>query len=309
MNTPAINTRTPAPSAGTATAAAIEAVSNQGRWGADDELGTLNHITDEVRARAVSEARLGRFVSLGARIDASTVIPGPMAAASPPFGPVIATRFYTGSPPMSMAEQLSVNTHHPQLTHLDALTHTVVDNKVYPGVPVTERATFRTIVKGSSAAFSGGIVTRGVFLDLAPGGRLPERFPITGAVLDDACERAGVEVLPGDAVVLRSGWRELEPGRDTAGFTPDGVRWLGEKSVSVYAGDIGDSEPILDPGNPTPLHRIGLVHLGLLLCDVTDPDELAGVCAELGRRTFMLVFAPMRVDGLTGLPVNPLAIF
>ncbi|MEC3975749.1 cyclase family protein [Amycolatopsis sp. H20-H5] len=304
-----MNDNTLAQAVGSATAAAIEAVSNQGRWGADDELGTLNHITDEVRARAVSEARLGRFVSLGARLDASAVIPGPMAAASPPFGPVVATKFYTGSPPMSMAEQLTVNTHHPQLTHLDALTHTVVDNKVYPGVPLPERATFFGITKGSSAAFSGGIVSRGVFLDLAPGGRLPERFPITGAVLDDACARTGVEVLPGDAVVVRSGWRELEPGRATAGFTPDGVRWLGEKSVSVYAGDIGDSHPILDPENPTPLHRIGLVHLGLVLCDAADPTALAEVCAELGRYTFMIVFAPMRVDGLTGLPVNPLAIF
>ncbi len=295
---------------GEKTAQAIAAASNQGRWGVDDELGTLNHITDEVRTRAVAEARLGRFVSIAARIDPSVVIPGPMAAFSPPSGPVQSTMFFTGSPPIAMAEQLAVNTHHPRLTHLDALSHTVVDGQVYPGVPLGERAAFNGLKSGSTAAFSSGVITRGVFLDLAPeGGRLPSGFRITGDVLDAACERIGVEILPGDAVIVRTGWAEIGHDEQTAGFAPDGVRWLGEKSVSVYAGDIGDAHPILDPQNPTPLHRIGIVHLGLLLCDVADPTELAQLCAELGRCTFMLVLAPMRVDGLTGCPVNPLAVF
>jgi hypothetical protein len=79
--------------------------------------------------------------------------------------------------------------------------------------------------------------------------------------------------------------------------------------VAVYAGDIGDARPPLDPGVPGPLHRVALARLGMPLIDVADPAELAAACAQEGRATFLFVAAPPRLGAASGAPVNPLAIF
>src|SRR4051812_7080582 len=92
--------------------------SNWGRWGADDELGTLNLITDEVRSRAVTEARTGRWVPLAMPTEPASVLGGPFAPPAPPSPPVQQAMLYTGNPPMGMAELLILNPHHPGLTHL-----------------------------------------------------------------------------------------------------------------------------------------------------------------------------------------------
>ena len=70
------------------------------------------------------------------------------------------------------------------------------------------------------------------------------------------------------------------------------------------AGDIGDARPPLNPGVPSPLHKIGLVRLGMPLIDVANVEDLAGACAELSRYSFLLTIAPPRVHGLTGIAVR-----
>jgi len=89
----------------------------------------------------------------------------------------------------------------------------------------------------------------------------------------------------------------------------DAIRWKHRRDASIYAGDIGDAHPPLDAAFPGPLHRIGLPLLGMPLIDAANVDELAAVCAELNRYSFLLTVAPPRIHGLTGVPVNPLAIF
>lgn len=79
---------------------------NRGRWGADDELGTLNLITDEVRARAVAQARTGRWVSLAMPVDPASMMGGPFAPSTPASPAVQQALLYTGTPPMGMAEVL-----------------------------------------------------------------------------------------------------------------------------------------------------------------------------------------------------------
>jgi hypothetical protein len=80
---------------------------------------------------------------------------------------------------------------------------------------------------------------------------------------------------------------------------------LDEHGVSVYVGDIGDSRP---PTFPLPLHQVALAQLGMPLVDAANLDELGNVCRTAGRSAFMLVLAPPRITGTTGLVVNPLAI-
>lgn len=284
--------------------------SNWGRWGVDDELGTLNLITDEVRSRAVAEARTGRWVPLAMPTQPASMLGGPFAPPAPPSPPVQQAMLYTGTPPMGMAEMLILNPHHPGLTHLDALAHMPVDGLIYPGRPLTEAVTPGGVVHGSTTAFADGVVTRGILLDLAPGDRLPSAHPITAADLDAAEDRGGVHVEPGDALIVRSGWTfSWDGGTPTPGMTLDAITWMHRRDVSLYAGDISDTFPPMDPQVPMPLHMIGLTQLGMPLIDGAQVEELAAVCAELGRYAFLLTVAPPRLHGATGVPVNPLAIF
>jgi kynurenine formamidase len=283
--------------------------SNRGRWGADDELGTLNLITGEVRARAVAEARTGRTVSLARQVRATPLLAGGVPAL-PGSPAVYQAMMFTGSPSAAMAEVLVMTPHRPELTHIDALTHVVYEGQVYPGVPLSERANPAGASRGSTAIFAGGIVTRGVLLDLAPGGQLAVDHPVTGADLDAAAERAAVQVQPGDAIVVRGGWNLADlPDNKVPGMTIDAIRWMHSHDVSVYLGDICDARPPHIPALGSALHRVGIGYLGMPLVDSADPTELAAVCRETGRGSFMLVVAPQRLDGATGLAVNPLAIF
>ncbi|WP_236796859.1 cyclase family protein [Amycolatopsis sp. GM8] len=287
----------------------LDLPSNWGRWGPRDELGTLNFITAKARARGVAEARDGRVVSL-----ARPVTPAPLGGpipfgASPSPGAVLQAMNFTGSPARSLTDLLVINTHHASLTHIDALVHVPVDGQVYPGVPIAEAVVRGGVVHGSTTAFAGGITTRGVLLDLAPGGRIDPGHWVTGGDLDEAERHAGVLVESGDALVVRGG-RPVTgiPDEPPPVMTPDAVRWLADREVSLYAGDVGDPPPLPGAG-PMPMHGIALPRLGMPLIDGPDTDPLVAASTELGRHTFLFVLAAIPVCGATGVPVNPLAVF
>ncbi|GLV73563.1 cyclase family protein [Streptomyces hygroscopicus] len=284
--------------------------SNWGRWGEDDERGTLNLITGEARARGAAEARTGRTVSLALPIRPTPVISGPFAPSTQDASPVQQMMVYVGSPAPATADVMLVTNHHPRSTHLDALGHTVRDGRVYPGRPVDEAVTPAGARHGSTAAYAAGIATRGILLDLAADGPLPSGHAVTSRDLEAAEERQGVRLESGDALVVRCGWPMTPvPGRPMPGMSLDAVRWMHRRGAALYAGDIGDAHPGLDPACPLPLHGVALPLMGLPLIDAAEVDDLAAVCAELGRYAFLLTVAPPRIHGLTGVPVNPLAIF
>jgi kynurenine formamidase len=166
------------------------------------------------------------------------------------------------------------------------------------------------VAHGSTTAFAAGVVTRGVLLDLAVDGPLPSGYPVTGRDLDAAEERQRVRIESGDALVVRCGWAEtVDPENPMPGMSLDAVRWMHRRGVALYVGDIGDGHPGLDPTCPLPLHLVALPLMGMPLVDAAKVDDLAAVCAEMGRYGFLFVAAPPRIHGLTGVPVNPLAVF
>ncbi|MBP2472201.1 kynurenine formamidase [Crossiella equi] len=280
-----------------------------GPLGAEDELGTLNLITDEVRARAALEVRTGRSVSLAVPIEPAPVFSGPFGPGSAEVSPVQQIMAYTGSPAQAAADVLLVTNHHTKSTHLDALSHIITDGQVYPGRPAQDSVTMGGVRRGSTTAFAAGIVTRGVLLDLGHDGPVPAEHRVSARDLTEAEERHGVRVESGDALVVRFGWVATRyRGNPMPGMSLDAVHWLHERGVSLYAGDLGDAYP-MRPGVPSALHGVALPLLGMPLVDAVDADELAAVCAELGRYSFLFVAAPPRIHGLTGVPVNPVAIF
>jgi len=287
-----------------------EPPTNWGRWGPEDERGTLNFITEQTQARGLAAAATGRVVSL-----AHPITPVPLAAAPVPLTqapmptPVLQMMNYTGSPPSALTDVLVITTHHTAMTHIDALGHIPIGDRVYPGTPLAEAIGGGTMRHGSTRAFNSGILTRGVLLDLAPGASLPPDHSITGADLDAAAKRAATTLESGDAIVVRGGWTVSQNlGKPLPGMTLDAVRWMADHEISLYAGDIGDRPPT-HPGRSLPLHQVGLAGLGLPLIDGADVTGLADTCLELGRSTFLLVVAAIPIIGATGVPVNPLAVF
>ncbi|MFC5834714.1 cyclase family protein [Nonomuraea insulae] len=283
--------------------------SNWGRWGDTDQLGAVNFITAEARARGVAEARTGVTVSLARETPIAPLIAGPMATLRADSTAVQTAMMFTGSPPLGMAELMIVNTHHPEVTHLDAMAHMVTDGQVYPGIAQADSSGPAGVSHGAADAFADGIVTRGVLLDLAPQSRLPDGHAVTADDLSAAAEREGVEVRSGDALVVRGGWdRVADHGRALPGMTAGAVRWMHDHEIAIYAGDIGDASPPLKDEIPGALHRLALARLGIPLIDGANAEALTAVCAEHGRYTFLFVAAVPRILGTTGLPVNPLAI-
>ena len=285
-----------------------DAPSNWGRWGDDDESGTLNLITEAVRARAAAEVRSGRAVSLALPVRPTPIISGPFAPTTAEASPVQQLMAYTPPALQATADVLVVTNHHPRSTHIDSLCHQAIDGLVYPGRPLAESVTPAGATHAGTTTFASGVVTRGILLDLAADSPLPGGYAVTARDLDAAEEREGVTVESGDALVLRGGWA-LTADPPVPGISADAVWWMHRRGVSLYAGDIGDARPALDPGAPAPLHKIGLVRLGMPLIDAANVEDLATACAELSRYSFLLAVAPPRIHGLTGVPVNPLAIF
>jgi kynurenine formamidase len=281
---------------------------NWGRWGADDELGTLNLITDEVRAQAAAEVRTGRWASLALPIAPNPMVSSPFAPTTVDVSPVQHMMSYTG---MDVAADLMLVTNHsPKSTHIDALSHWSRDGEVYPGRPRARAVTPAGVTHGSTTAFAAGIVTRGVLLDLAVDGSLPPAYAVTSQDFEQAEQRQGVEVGSGDALVLRLGWPSTPvPGTPTPGISVEAVRWMHSRGVALCASDRGDAHPSLDPGGPSPLHGVGLGRMAMPLIDAAAPDDLAALCAELHRYSFLLTVAPARIHGLTGISVNPIALF
>ncbi|MGC9382613.1 cyclase family protein [Streptomyces sp. MH13] len=281
---------------------------NWGRWGADDELGTLNLITDEVRARAAAEARTGQWVSLAQPIEPSAMFFSPFAPETANASPVQQMVSHTGGP---VAADLSViYNHHWSSTHLDALAHWSTDGQVYPGRPREEVVTPFGITHASTTAFAAGLVTRGVLLDLAAEGPLPPAYAVTSHDFEQAEKRQGVVVGSGDALVVRLGWTGGGPHDvPSPGISMDAVRWMHRRGVAVVAPDRGDAHPPLNPDEPSPLHEVALGRMAMPLIDVPRLDDLARMCRRLHRYSFLLTVAPPRIHGLTGVPVNPIAMF
>ncbi|MGO1050336.1 cyclase family protein [Crossiella sp. CA198] len=281
---------------------------NWGRWGPEDELGTLNLITDQVRVRAAAEVRIGRWASLALPITPNPMISSPFAPSTVDVSPVQQMMQHTGIG--VAADLMLVTNHHANSTHLDALAHWSTDDQVYPGRPRAQTVTPGGVTHASTTAFAAGIVTRGVLLDLAHEGPLASGHAVTGLDFERAEQRQGVEVGSGDALVVRLGWSSTPvPGTPTPGISLDAVRWMHRRGVALFAGDRGDAYPPLDPVGPSPLHGVGLGRMAMPLIDAAALDDLAALCAQLNRHTFLLSIAPPRIHGLTGVPVNPIAVF
>jgi len=303
-------------------------LSNAGRWGDDDELGTLNFVSEDVRVRAAELVRVGRSVSCSWPMDTG-VEPDQV------YGPMQRYLLMTGQglydqPQVDTAETLNRGPieyvglvfHGMHVTHLDALCHAIWDKHLYDGVPAAEVSAASGARRLAVTAAGSGIVTRGVLVDVARFRGVDWLDPgesVTPEELVQVCSACGVDPRSGDALLLRTGYgaRRRTIGREDvrqvgqAGWDVTCLPWLHEREIAVIASDT--AQEALPPRYPIfghgPIHRVGIVAMGLWLVDNCDLEELAQVCAELDRWEFQLVLAPLPIVGGTGSPLNPIAIF
>jgi len=298
----------------------FEAVKNWGRFGASDERGALHFITPAKRAAAALLVRDGHTVSCARELPVQPSVENPVPAHHHMLRAgddcVLA-----GIGLEASLDYIGVAFHGQATSHLDALCHVFVDGRMYNGFPAGD-------VKSTGAQRCSvmtareGIVSRGVFLDLPRHRGVP--WLELGEVvrreeLDAAARAQGVSVEEGDVLLVGTGrdarratlgvWDPVSEG--LAGLHPDCVPWLHERRVAVLGSD-GVSDPIPGLGLPgwrLPVHQCCLVAMGVPLLDNLALADLAAACAERGRYEFLLVVAPLRVEGGTGSPVNPIAIF
>jgi kynurenine formamidase len=285
-------------------------LSNWGRWGKADQIGTANLITPAKRKTAAKLATEGFSVSLNRNTDTEKAIDN-----GTPFGHKM---MIAVEGEFNMDEYTSAF-HGFSTTHFDALSHMFHDGKMYNGYPqsaMTERGAGELAV----TAFRDGFLTRGVLIDIPrlKGLRyLEPSTPIYPEDLDAWEKSTGVHIQSGDAVFIRTGrWaRRVEMGpwnaaEHSAGIHATCTKWLKQKDVALLGGDGShDVLPSGVDGVPWPVHRILLVAVGMPLFDNCDLEGLAKAAAARKRWTFLFTAAPLSVTGGTGSPLNPIATF
>jgi kynurenine formamidase len=313
---------------------ACEELRNWGRWGSDDEIGTLNFITPAHIKRASKLVRSGRVISLA--MDLSQF--GPQVGVSGRFNPmhymirdgqdallsqisVIPAGFGSADDIFMMPTQGA--------THWDALSHVFWEGKMWNGYAAQ-------LVSSSGAARNGienvreRVVGRGVLLDIPRYlgvATLDEGYPITVADLEGAAAEARVAIGTGDMILLRTGqlaefrqansWHGYAYG-SAPGFAFETAFWLARNNIAAVATDTASAEAKpsevmwlreVIPAGPLPWHRVVIANMGLLVGEMFDLDRLAEACAEENKYEFLFIAPSLPLVGAVGSPVNPIAIF
>lgn len=290
-------------------------VSNWGRWGADDQRGTLNLLDDDTRRTATASVRSGEIVSLSHDLDTHS---GPDNG-RPALHYMTQQADVGDGEPRVNTDFVGVDFHGKSVTHVDALCHCSFRGQLYNGVGSAETVDSRGGHFGTVDQLREGVVGRGVLVDLprAAGVRWLEPGNASGpGDLVAALEAQGTERRPGDIVLVRTGHRRRrtevgawDPSNLSAGLAPESMEWLHATGAAVLGSD-GDSDCRPSPVEfvDSPIHALALTAMGLPLIDNVNLEDLAHACAAAGRWEFLFVMAPLRIPGGTGSPVNPLAI-
>lgn len=285
-------------------------LSNWGRWGKDDQKGTLNLITPQKRLQALKLVKEGFAVSLAHPIDKEKTADSPR-----PLGQEMTLD--AGGHAMDL---YSIWYHGSIITHIDALCHYSFQGKLYNGFDRSR------INNKDGCPILGvenqkdGYMTRGILVDIPRMKGIPYMEPgqvVTAADLEAWEKFARVKIGSGDALFLRTGrWerrKKLGPwnvAASAAGFDATVLPWLHKRDIALLGNDaVEDAQPSGVAGVSRPIHQIAIVAMGLPLIDVMDLEAAAEACASRKRWEFLVTVAPPPVLGGTGFPINPIATF
>jgi kynurenine formamidase len=289
------------------------AMNGSERWwpspfGADDQLGMLNHIDDAKRAQAMSLVREGRMYDLGHVLDENVpVFPGRY------FKQILITtahhvnaRMMVGANDVNwMTENVSGTM---QLgTHLDALSHLQIGDRGYNGWTIAELAEGHGVCRLGAETIPQ-IVTRGWLVDV-PTIRGVERLGV-GDVITVA-DVGEIRPSPGDAVLFHTGWSahwndadaylEGEPG---PGY--EVAEWLVQHGVALTGCDTWSYGPVPAENSERPFEVPQMLNVkhGVFIVENLD----TGALAADGVREFALILTHPKLRGATGAWTSPIAL-
>lgn len=289
-------------------------LSNWGRWGPDDELGTLNLITPDKRRQAAGLVRHGISIGCARPIVKER---GAVDVSNPPLHFMMQSGETPGTPHVS--DFIGMVFHGTTITHIDTLGHYFWNGRMYNDRPTSLITTSEGATVCSVETMKDGIVTRGVLLDIARLRGKPYLEAGEGVFPEDleAAEAAqGVRVTEGDALLLRTGWPKCREERGPTamlagrpGLHAATLPWLRERGVAVIAADASeDAVPSGYEQVDRPVHAVGLQSMGLCMLDACQYEDLAPACEQRGRWECMFIVAPLRFRNATGSPTTPLAV-
>ncbi len=321
--------------------AAAKRVSNWGRWGDDDETGTLNFITAEKVAATGALVRRGKIFPLGVEFGSN----GPQGEFLYRQNPVHLMTVDGGDAEQFMKDGLGWedNATAKQIaetfaasplrfnddmiimplqaaTQWDALSHVHYDGHLFNGFPSASVSSQGAAHCGVAPIVDKGVVSRGVLLDAVAhrgaDGALDAQTRVTPEELDAIAEAQGVKIESGDIVCVHTGWwsefrRTGDKMAPVAGLHWRCAEWLHAKEAAAVACDNVAVEHLLEmdvDGMFLPFHALCLRDMGLLLGEFWNLTALAADCAEDGVFEFQVVAPPLNVTGAVGSPVNPIAI-
>lgn len=304
--------------------AMAEKVSNWGRWGADDQIGTLNFVTPEVTRAAAGLVKRGKAFSLALDFNQD----GPQRGWGGRFNPVH-TMLATGTDAVAGTQDARGIRYADDMvtmplqcgTQWDGLAHVFYEDAMWNG--------YEARLVDSTGARKNGIEQtrdrmqgRGVLLDIPRmlgGDYLADGFGIGIGELEACARHQGVEIRPGDFVIVRTGQMEAclarkdwggYAGGDAPGLRFETAEWIHRKQLAAICCDTWGCEvrPNESADIFQPWHWIVIPKIGVTMGEIFYLKDLAADCASDGVYEFFFVAPALPITGAVGSPINPIAI-
>ena len=291
-------------------------------WGADDELGRLNLISEQSVAAALSRISSGKVYDLS--VDFTMGMPSFDSGVEPrylywlvhsPRGTVIDDALGAGPAASELmtltSDAVTIFTHSG--THIDALNHFGLHGKIYNRFEA-DRYLGDAGWKKSGAETIPPIIGRGVLIDVAAAKKievLPQSHRISARDLQEALSLQGTALQEGDIVLIRTGqmkyFSEAEKYKNNApGISMGAAEFLVASGAMVVGADNLTFEmfPSEVEGNPVPVHTYLLAQHGIPILELVYLEELS----KDKVYTFAFIGGPLKFRGASAAPVRPIAL-
>ena len=197
-------------------------------------------------------------------------------------------------------------------THLDAVGHISKDGKFFGGLEADREQDYLRGLSRRDIEETPPIISRGILLDipeLKKVGVLEKGYPISRKDIQEAIALQGVEIKPGDVVLVRTGWARywdnpslFNDHEGVPGVTLEAARFLVEAGMRLTGADTTAYEVV--PTKSMGVHVFLLAEQGIQIMEMLNLEELA---REKVHR-FVFIVIPLKIKGGTGSPIRPIAI-
>jgi kynurenine formamidase len=292
-------------------------------WGPNDEIGTLNMMSQQSQLQALRSVKPGKTYDLS--VTYFVGMPGFNALGDPeyqywlthtPHGTVVDNPNGQGElinkKVSYTSDAISMFTHTG--THIDALSHFGLNGKIYNGFSAEKYLGDKGWKKGGAEKIPP-IIARGVLIDVAAYKGKPvldKNYRITVEDLQGALKKQGSKLAEGDVVLIRTGMaRFYQEGNkyldQYAGISLAAVKWLVEDQKVMTLGADNLSLEMFPPeqeGNWVPVHTYLLAEKGVMFIEQLFLEEVANDKVY----EFAFIAASLKLSGASGAPIRPIAL-